>query len=112
MTEKGFVFENALRTRKTPADVIIYKNGLTYFSVGAMETFELNGKQIMWGENEEDKRLAFRPVDSGRVFRGKKGNVISCPAGMARRYSGCYTIHPEDDVFVLDPVQRGGENES
>ena len=112
MAEKGFVFEDMLKARKIPADVIIYKNGLTYFSVCAMETHGLADKQIMWGENEEEQRLAFQLVDSGRVFRSKKGNVVSCPAGLARRYAGRYIIHREDEVFVLDPVQSGVANES
>lgn len=98
-----FIFES-----KTPetrvADVSIYQNGMVRFSRQAIETHGISDTDILWGENEDKTVLAVQKVSSGRALRGKRKDTTSCPITIAQRYTGKYTLKPDEGVLVLVPV--------
>lgn len=99
-----FIFELVKMPERKTVDVAIYKNGMVRFSRQAIETHGISDTDILWGENEDKTVLAIQKVSSGRVLRGKNKDTTSCPIAIAQRYTGKYTLKPDEGVLVLVPV--------
>ena len=97
-------FEFNAHTPRARADITIYATGLCYVSTRAVKEHDLLNGKYRWGEDREQKVLALKRDERGKAIRQGRTNTINCPAPVARRYAGKYTITEQDGVLVLVPM--------